>query len=189
MRSNICGNPLIPNTSICTASRVSAISSGSVTGQLAKPSAVAVSSTRLVASPARSRASVLSSLVPNANTAALSSTESVPGGCANAGPANSRAGIGAVGSGCGCIVAPAHRPAMRTAAPRGQLRQVVVIGRVLPNCLRHNRVAMVATARLAAASPRRAPRARPSGRCRRRHAPRAVDVAGRSAAAGSPPPA
>ena len=35
IRNNIWGNPLSPNTSVCTASRVSAISRGSVTGQLA----------------------------------------------------------------------------------------------------------------------------------------------------------
>jgi GNAT superfamily N-acetyltransferase len=99
--------PLIPKTSTCTASRVSTISSGAVTGQLAKPSAVALSSTRLVASPAHSRASASCSLVPSAKTAAQSSPASVSGGCANAGPANTRGGIGAVGSDCGALRAGA----------------------------------------------------------------------------------
>lgn len=39
----------MPKTSPCTAARMSAICNGSVTGQLANPWAVAVSSTRLVA--------------------------------------------------------------------------------------------------------------------------------------------
>ena len=34
IRSNICGYPSAPNTSACTASRVSGISKGSVIGQL-----------------------------------------------------------------------------------------------------------------------------------------------------------
>src|ERR1700722_9093696 len=115
IRNSICGKPLLPKTSICTASRVSVIRRGSVTGQLARPSAVALSSTRLVASPARSRASVLSSFVPSAKTMALSSMESVSGGCASAGPANIRGGIGAAASGSGVLRAgtpasEAYRP-------------------------------------------------------------------------------
>ena len=80
MRNNIWGNPTILNKLACTVSRASLVSSGSATGQLASPSAVAESSTRLVASPARRRASRLSSLVPRANTTALSSSESAIGG-------------------------------------------------------------------------------------------------------------
>lgn len=63
-RNSIWGNSLPPKTSSRTAARASAISSGSVTGQLANPRAVAVSSTRLVASPVRNRASASSSAVP-----------------------------------------------------------------------------------------------------------------------------
>src|SRR5689334_14114637 len=79
------------------------ISKGSVTGQLASPSAVAVSSTALVASPARNRAIAVSSLVPRATTTAASSPDVTSGGCARAAPANSRPGIIAVGSGDGVL--------------------------------------------------------------------------------------
>ena len=51
--------PSAPKTSARTAARVSGISNGSVIRQLASPNAVAVSSTRLVASPARSLANVV----------------------------------------------------------------------------------------------------------------------------------
>lgn len=67
-RSSICGWPPSPNSAARTASRVAAISSGSVTGQLASPSAVAVNSTTLVASPARSQANRSSAAVPNASS-------------------------------------------------------------------------------------------------------------------------
>ena len=91
-RSNICGCPLVPNTSERTASRVSEISRGSVTGQVASPIAVADSSTRLVASPARSRARSSSVSVPSASMTPLSSAAEVCEGCLRAGPANTRAG-------------------------------------------------------------------------------------------------
>jgi hypothetical protein len=50
------------------------ISNGSVIGQLASPNAVAVSSTRLVASPARCLEMSSSAAVPKAMTTALCST-------------------------------------------------------------------------------------------------------------------
>ena len=73
MRSSICGYSSAPNTLARTAARVSGISNGSVIGQLANPSAVAVSSTKLVVSPARSRETSSSAAVPRAMTTALSS--------------------------------------------------------------------------------------------------------------------
>ena len=59
-----------------TASRISRISSGSVTGHVAKPIAVADNSTRLVASPAKLGRSARPSAVPRASTIALSGDRS-----------------------------------------------------------------------------------------------------------------
>jgi hypothetical protein len=70
MRNNICGNAPDSKISERNAARVSATSSGSVIGQLASPSIVAVSSTPLAASPARKRASASSSRVPSATMTA-----------------------------------------------------------------------------------------------------------------------
>ena len=96
-----------------TALRVSGIANGSVIGRLANPRAVAVSSTRLVASPARSRAKALSSRVPRwASATALSSAAVVSGGWESAVAANIRAGNSAVGPATGVLRAgtPASDP-------------------------------------------------------------------------------
>ncbi len=86
-----------------TSSRVTGVSSGSVTGQLASPIDVAVSSTALVASPARSWAIRSSPRVPSATTTALSSAAEEPGGSGNDGPAKTRPGIFDSGSEAGVL--------------------------------------------------------------------------------------
>jgi hypothetical protein len=111
-RTNIWGNSLSSKISARTASRVSGISNGSVIGRLANPRAVAVSITRLVASPARSRAKSSSSRVPRASTTALSSAAAVSGGWESAVAANIRAGNSAAGPATGVLRAgtPASDP-------------------------------------------------------------------------------
>ena len=112
-RNSIWGNSLSSKISARTALRVSGISNGSVIGRLANPRAVAVSSTRLVASPARSRVKALSSRVPRwAGATALSSAAVVSGGWESAVAANIWAGNSAVGPATGVLRAgtPASDP-------------------------------------------------------------------------------
>jgi hypothetical protein len=88
-------------------------SNGSVIGQLASPRAVAASSTRLVAAPARSRVKSSSSRVPRrAGAMALSSAAVVSGGWESAVAANIRAGNSAVVPATGVLRAgtPASDP-------------------------------------------------------------------------------
>ena len=125
-----------------TASRVSGISSGSVTGQLASPIDVAVSSTTLVASPARSRASRSSFRVPSASTTALSSADDESGGMGNTGPAKNRPGIFALRVRHRRVAGGNARYRGVAPAPFGELRNVLVV-QVIPDGLGDDLVQVV----------------------------------------------
>jgi len=71
--------------------------------QLASPSAVAVNSTKLVASPARSLETSSSAAVPKAMTTALSCAGSTSGVWASTAPAKARPGSVAAGSDSGVL--------------------------------------------------------------------------------------
>ena len=136
-RSIICGWSEPPNTSERIASRVSATSSGSVTGQLARPSEVLVNSAMLVASPARKRARSSSLLVPRARSTAWSLAATALSGWASRTrkyppwQRSRRVGFGGIPCGhpSGCRVA---------SAPHRQLSEILVLVDVAPYCLCHH---------------------------------------------------
>ena len=135
-RNNICGYPLPKDIGLYGFSRFGDLQRfGDRTAR--HPRAVAVSSTKLVASPERSLASLLSSLVPRANTTAPSSA----GWVSAVDPMPGRPDPARYWR---CWVRW-RRVARRNAGHRGvppapgrELFQVILVSRMLPDRLRHN---------------------------------------------------
>src|SRR4051812_13727370 len=133
-RSTSCGDRVPPSTLSRTTARVPPTSSGWLSGQVARPSAVAWSSTALAASPARSRESVSSEAVPTTSSRAPSS--SGPVSCSRVPALNRRAvpppvPIGSASRLVGGIPAPSVAPLLHSAVsvryPRSVLLGVVGI--------------------------------------------------------------